>query len=297
MQSGIGFRRYFRGTAIMLLAVAAMSPVAPGVAQLADPADKTTLPDNVDWNALVFDATTLNAPKTPGAPARRNLDTDAANWNRTEKPDGSAAVSVKRTLPSAWDSKVGVDLTVPPTDPAVRSEKPVTPASPDRGAGSAWANVGLPGASVEARVEAKDEQEKLGTKLSKSVPIGSDLSVTLQNGYSITHAAPSTAGTGVPGNSFIVPPPATTTSPGATAPVPPGGAQTFSTERAAKFNIAPTGTTISAGTAMSSTDEKWLRTFGAEQKLLGPLSVTGTVSETATGELNKSFTAGFKRSW
>jgi hypothetical protein len=158
--------------------------------------------------------------------------------------------------------------------------------------------VGLPGASVEARVEAKDEQEKLGTKLSKSVPIGSDLSVTLQNGYSITHAAPSPAGTGVPGNSFIVlPPPTSTPSPAVPASTPPGGAQTYSTERAAKLNIAPTGTTISAGTAMSSADEKWLRTFGAEQKLFGPLSVTGTVGEKATGELNKSFTAGFKRKW
>jgi len=49
---------------------------------------------------------------------------------------------------------------------------------------------------------------------------------------------------------------------------------------------------------LSSTEEKWLRTLSAEQKLFGgPFSVTGTVSETASGEASKSLKAGFKRSW
>jgi len=49
---------------------------------------------------------------------------------------------------------------------------------------------------------------------------------------------------------------------------------------------------------MSSTDDKWLRTLSAEQKLFGgPLSVTGSVSETASGEMSKSLRAGFKRTW
>ena len=49
---------------------------------------------------------------------------------------------------------------------------------------------------------------------------------------------------------------------------------------------------------ISSTDDKWLRTLSAEQKLFGgPFSVTGSVSETATGDLSKSLKAGFKQNW
>jgi len=50
--------------------------------------------------------------------------------------------------------------------------------------------------------------------------------------------------------------------------------------------------------AISSTDDKWLRTLSAEQKLFGgPVSITGSVSETAAGDISKSLKAGFKRSW
>ena len=55
---------------------------------------------------------------------------------------------------------------------------------------------------------------------------------------------------------------------------------------------------VSLGTNISSTDEKWLPSLSAEQKLFGgPVSVTGSVSETPTGETSKSLTAGFKRQW
>lgn len=38
--------------------------------------------------------------------------------------------------------------------------------------------------------------------------------------------------------------------------------------------------------------------FGAEQKLFGgPFSVSGSVNETASGELSKSIKAGFKHAW
>ena len=50
--------------------------------------------------------------------------------------------------------------------------------------------------------------------------------------------------------------------------------------------------------AISSTDDKWLPTLSAEQKLFGgPFNVTGSVSEAATGEISKGLSAGFKRQW
>jgi hypothetical protein len=64
-----------------------------------------------------------------------------------------------------------------------------------------------------------------------------------------------------------------------------------------RLSIADTGTSFIAGQTLSSTDDKWLRTIGAEQKLFGGVSVSGSIGETLQGAPNRSFSAGFKRSW
>ena len=71
----------------------------------------------------------------------------------------------------------------------------------------------------------------------------------------------------------------------------------YETEQSAKLSIADTGTSFSAGQTLSSADDKWLRKIGAEQKLFGGVSVSGSISETPLGTASKSITAGFKRSW
>jgi len=48
---------------------------------------------------------------------------------------------------------------------------------------------------------------------------------------------------------------------------------------------------------LSTTDDKWLRKVGAEQKLFDGVTISGSIGETAQGASNKSITAGFKRSW
>jgi hypothetical protein len=73
-------------------------------------------------------------------------------------------------------------------------------------------------------------------------------------------------------------------------------ARNFETEQSAKLNITDSGTSVSAGQSLSSTD-KWLRKIGAEQKLFGTLSISGSISETPLGASNKSISAGFKQSW
>jgi len=52
-----------------------------------------------------------------------------------------------------------------------------------------------------------------------------------------------------------------------------------------------------AGQTLSTSDDKWLRKVGAEQKLFDGVTVSGSVGETSSGVVNKSFGAGFKRSW
>jgi hypothetical protein len=71
----------------------------------------------------------------------------------------------------------------------------------------------------------------------------------------------------------------------------------FQTEQTARLNIADTGTSFIAGQTLSSTDDKWLRKIGAEQKLFDGVSITGSIGETPLGITNKSLAAGFKRSW
>jgi hypothetical protein len=69
------------------------------------------------------------------------------------------------------------------------------------------------------------------------------------------------------------------------------------TEQSAKLSIVDTGTSFSAGQTLSSTDDKWLRRIGAEQKLFGGVSISGSISETPLGTASKSISAGFKQSW
>jgi hypothetical protein len=74
-------------------------------------------------------------------------------------------------------------------------------------------------------------------------------------------------------------------------------ARNYETDQSAKLSIADTGTSFTAGQSLSSTDDKWLRKVGAEQKLFGGVSISGSIGETPLGTTNKSITAGFKQSW
>ncbi len=110
--------------------------------------------------------------------------------------------------------------------------------------------------------------------MSKSLPLGEQYSLTLQNGYNIIQQG-------------IVP------VPGSTA----HHQRNYQTEQSAKLSIADTGTSLIAGQSMSSAEDKWLRKIGAEQKLFGGVTVNGSIGETALGTSNKSLSAGFKTSW
>jgi hypothetical protein len=181
---------------------------------------------------------------------------------------------------SDWAGKVGVDYSKPAI-PAVtfQPEQLLAGAVPDQSNGVAWATITAPGfeaplgwdkTSIETRVDPAQEQSKLGTTLSRSVPIDDNVSLTLQNGVSVTRPLPNAS----------------------------GQVHGWASSQALRFKILPTDTSVSFGADISSTDDKWLRTLSAEQKLFGgPFSVTGSVSETASGDISKSLRAGFKRSW
>jgi hypothetical protein len=219
-----------------------------------------------------------------GAPPEPALELPAGEPLDLSTPEPEAFRGLKplteRPVASPWDSKVGIDYhkpSIPATN--FQPEQLTAGAVPDQSAGVAWATVTAPGfgsalgwdqTAIETRVDPTQEQTQLGTRLSRSVPVGEDVSVTLENGVSMSRSLPS------------------------------GGAQNhgWASSQALRFNVLPTDTIVSIGADISSTDDKWLRTLSAEQKLFGgPFSVTGSVSETPTGDMSKGLRAGFKRTW
>jgi len=239
--------------------------------------------DKLDWSQLAIDAGTLNdilaAKKRAKAAAKDGMD-----WSTNANANGSSGVKVKQSVSSFWDTRVGADMTVtkePTTMSELLAQKAENGGNLPQSSGSAWAAATAPGAgvvwdktAVEARVDPGSEQSKLGASLTKSVPLSGDTSLTLQNGYSVNQQG-------------------TTALPGV------GGRITrnYETDQSARVTITDTGTSITAGQALSTNDEKWLRKVGAEQKLFDNVTVSGSVGETSQGAVNKSVTAGFKKSW
>jgi hypothetical protein len=232
------------------MAMALLLPVEPACAQEHNPADA--------------------AP--PEWPAGEPLDLTTPEPD-ADKPKGSNPLAGKPIAP-AWDSRVGIDYRKPSIPGAsFQPEQLTAGAIPDQSTGVAWATVTAPGLAnslgwdqtIETRLD-PGQEGKLGTTLQRSVPVDDNISMTLQNGVSVTRGA--------------------------------GHADGWATSQALRFNIAPTDTNVSIGADLSSTDDKWLRTLSAEQKLFGgPFSVTGSVSETPGGDISKSLRAGFKRQW
>lgn len=216
--------------------------------------------------------------------------------SRTDKPDGSSAMTIGRQLPTEWDTKIGTDVSLAAPASAVPSENILRGAAPDRSSGSVWGNLTMPGVrplgfdktTLEARVDAGKDQGKLGAILSRSVPIRGDLSVTLQNSYSVTQTLASVAPAAP-----VVPLTANASTGTAVATTSP----TWAADESIRLNINRSGTTLSAGAGSSTLDDQWHSKLSVEQTLLGPLKVTTSVEDAGTTASKKSITAGFKRVW
>ena len=253
----------------------------PAAAPDADDADINGL--ELDWSQLNVDASTLAT-----RPVSKSRSPQAANsdmsWSSKNNANGSAGVSVKQPLSPFWDTRIGADMTVAPqpsTMSELLAEKVANGGNAPQSSGTAWAAMTAPGVgsiwdktAVEARVDPGQESSKLGTSLSKSLPLGDQYSLTLQNGYNVTQQG-------------ILPVPGVVARP----------TRNYEVDRSAKLSITDTGTSLIAGQTLSSADDKWLGKIGAEQKLFDGVSISGSIGETALGTTNKSLSAGFKRSW
>jgi hypothetical protein len=266
--------------------VAAPSPppdsATSGDGPTGDAADSLT-----DWSQLNADGFALSKDLVPQQHHTAQAAPSASPaWSSHDNANGSAALTVKQSVSPLWDTRIGADMTV------VRQSSPLTASDlvtdklgidgrPSQSSGTAWAAATAPGlgsiwdkTAIEARVDPAQDQTRFGTSLSKSVPFdGGQYALTLQSGYNVIEQSP--------------------------LPIPgiAGHGRSYGTDQSARLNIADTGTSLIAGQSLSSADDKWLRTIGAEQKLFDGVSIAGSISETALGPLNTSLTAAFKRTW
>jgi hypothetical protein len=241
--------------------------------------------DKLDWSQLNVDASEIgDAIAAKKRAARSAAAGGGPNWSSNANPNGTSAVAVTQSVSPFWDTRIGADMTVAPeptTMSELLSQKIANGGSTPQSSGSAWAAATAPGAgsiwdktAVEARVDPGQESSRLGASLTKSVPLSSDYSLTLQNGYNVIQQG-------------------TTPLPGIAGHV----TRNYETDQSAKVTIGDTGTSFIAGQSLSTTEDKWLRKFGAEQKLFDNVTVQGSIGETAQGTTNTSVTAGFKKSW
>jgi hypothetical protein len=188
---------------------------------------------------LTLALTLLLGPARAQAPEQSKDETpvelpaDAPLDLSTPEPDADTLkaptpFAVKPSAPD-WTSKAGIDYSKP-SIPAVtfQPDQLLAGAVPDQSSGVAWATITAPGfeaplgwdkTSIETRVDPSHEQGKLGTTLSRSVPLSDDVSLTLQNGVSMTRALPNAT----------------------------GQAHSWATSQALRFNILPTDTSVSFG--------------------------------------------------
>ncbi|HEV7407213.1 MAG TPA: hypothetical protein VGO01_01900 [Bradyrhizobium sp.] len=240
---------------------------------------------DIDWSQLDPASATASDARAPADPkaGRARQDAAASSWSAQDKANGAAALSVRQSMIPFWDTRVGADLTVARQQPSSAAEalqQKITTGE-QQSSGAAWAAMTAPGVgsiwdstAIEARVDPSEVQSRLGTSLSKSVPLGEQTSLTLQNGSSVTQQGIA-AIPGITGHQ----------------------ARNTTMDQSARLSIADTGTSLVAGQTLSSADDKWLRKIGAEQKLFGGVSVSGSIGETLQGTASKSFSAGFRRSW
>jgi hypothetical protein len=246
------------------------------------PAQTVDLADpDIDWSQL--DTASAGSATLADPKSRRAPRDGPASWSSRDTANGAAALSVKQSMIPFWDTSVGADLTVARQQPLSAAEalqRKITTGE-QQSSGAAWAAMTAPGVgsvwdktAIEARVDPSQEQSRLGASLSKSVTLDERTSLTLRNGSSVIQHG-------------IAPIPGITGH----------QARDYAMDQSARLSIADTGTSFFAGQTLSSTDDKWLRTIGAEQKLFGGVSVSGSIGETLQGAPNRGFSAGFKRSW
>jgi hypothetical protein len=269
------------------------APVAPVAGLDGGAAKKPLSAEESDrlGQTLLFD------PHDAGATSRTlrsrkpaNAKSPSLEVSRTSGTYGTGTVIFKQPIaPPAgdWNARLGAELgTAADTHTNFSPDNPLRVQRDARGANAAWASVDVREfATVDARISPTHEQGMLATTFKRSIPIGSDLSMTLQSRTSITESF----GSGM--TSSDIPMTALPSSDGTVTP------RVWGQENTARFNVLATGTTFGAGLSSNSTDTVTHNLLSAEQKLFGPVSVSTAITDVGQSWESKSVTARAKFNW
>jgi len=228
---------------------------------------------------LVFASISVALPRA----AQAGPAGESQNWSSSKKSNGTYAVAVEKSISPIWAIRIGAEMTLarePTTTWDLLAEKAANGGSVPQSSGTAWAAATAPGAGsiwdktvVGARFDSGEQSSKISVSIIKSVPLRRDDVLALQIDAGVVNGH-------MPLFRLL-------------------GHVTrdFEIYHSAKATITGIGTSFVIGETMSTTDDKWLRYFGAEQTLSNSITISGTIRETAQGSTNTSLTAGFKRSW
>ena len=240
---------------------------------------------NVRRLAIVGFFVGLQVSLNPTASFAQSSSSSPTFGSRAANPDGSVALTVGRRLPTEWDTRFGLDATLAPElSNAGVADTVLRGTSVNNSSGTVWGRITGPAplfwdkTSMETRVDPGAEQGQFVATMSRTMPLGTHASVTLQDKYSVTQSLQGSVATDPQ------------------AAVPSTG-PLWEADRSLRLNLTPTGTTLSAGLVTSNADHQWHNRFTAEQKIVGPLSVTTSVTDPATAESIKSIGARFKHTW
>jgi len=238
--------------------------------------------------ALATDYFDFGDKKSAQLRRHRAVDGEGRGLN-VSRNGANTVVFDKPIVPSAgqWNAKLGADLGMSADQVAsANADNPLRVQRNNRNSDAAWASFGLSAATVDARVNAGNDQGLVATTFKHSVPIGSAVSLTLQSRTSVTE----TFGQGA--TSIDIPMRTLPVNDAAAV-----GSRVWDQENSAKFNIPATGTSFAAGVSASSADTVSHNTLSAEQKIYGPLQVSTSVTDVGQAGENKSVNARFKFNW
>ncbi len=215
-------------------------------------------------------STATTAGNTARVPAGTGLNTRVS---KVANANGTTSVTAAGSFKDWTWTEFGVDMSLTTAQrSAILPYQTSTVTGMDGSGAVAWAHTTLPGVSnfmlweqgsVDVRVNPQD-QSTLATTFSRQWALSDSLTASLSDNYALVVQA--------------------------------GGAEQWQTGKTMSLSLAQSGTSVSVGTATNSLDRAWLPSLSASQKLIGPVVVTTTVADNGD-TINKSITAGFRRTW
>lgn len=223
--------------------------------------------------------TVLGLAALTAGPARAQQANDPTFGSRNDRPDGSVALTIGRRLPTELDAKFGLDANLSPEPPTALADSVLANPAITRSTGAIWGSMNGPAVapiifdktSLDARIDPSQEKGQVAATLSRTVPLSGDVSITLQDKYSLTQSLQSAGDQ--------------------------SAATVWQSDRSLRLKLENTDTTLSAGIVTSSADNQVRNRISAEQRIIGALNVTTTITDPGSAASNKSIAAGFKHTW